>query len=363
MRQQHLESFRHVEIDRRRDVAQIARGGVDGAGQRLAVVDIERAAIVQHEVEIVIAAEGVVPRQPVDDHRRLVGDEGEAAADHRLVGAQHQLGVDDAFGLAGRAGGEQDFGDGVGSDFGMRRFDRRRRLRARQFREQRRRPIARRICGDRDFDAGRHRGGDGAGEGGAVGGEDEAGLKNLDDGFELAEILRQQRVRHRDRRIGNADMHGGKADERVLDIVAGKNGDRALRRQAARQERRGDGAHFRQCVRIGQRAPGARCVTLRQEHALGRGFRPMHQALGELLRECRQRMRRAQHDGAVAAALDHHVGRPEQDLPQRRLRRCLLRFCGGERHRSSCARLWDRVFPETLSSAPWPRRRLARSPR
>ena len=235
MRQQHLETFRHVEIDRRRDVAQIAHGGVDGAGQRLAVVDIERAAVVQHEVEIVIAAEGVVPRQPVDDHRRLVGDEGEAAADHRLVGAQHQLGVDDAFGLAGRAGGEQDFGDGVGRDFGMRRFDRRRRLCARQVCEQRRRPIARRICRDRDFDAGRHRGGDGAGEGGAVRGKDEAGLKNLDDGFELAEILRQQRVRHRDRRIGNADMHGGKAKERMLDIVAGKNGDRALRRQAARQ--------------------------------------------------------------------------------------------------------------------------------
>ena len=160
----------------------------------------------------------------------------------------------------------------------------------------------------------------------------KSGLKNLDNGFELAEILRQQRVRHRDRRIGNADMHGGKAKERVLDIVAGKNRDRALRRQAARQQRRGDGAHFRQCVGISQRAPGARRVTLRQKHALGRGFRPMHQALGELLRECRQRMRRAQHDGAVAAALDHDVRRPEQDRPQRRLRRCLVRFCGRERH-------------------------------
>ena len=28
-------------------------------------------------------------------------------------------------------------------------------------------------------------------------------------------------------------MHGGKAEERMLDIVAGKNGDGALRRQAA----------------------------------------------------------------------------------------------------------------------------------
>ena len=313
-----------------------------------------------------IAAEGVVPRQPVDDHRRLVVDKGKAGADHRLVGAQHQLGVDDAFGLAGRAGGEQDFGDRVGTGLGMRRFDRRRRLRVGQCCEECRWPLVRRICRDRDFDAGRHRGGDGAGESGAVGREDEARLKNLDDGFELAEILRQQRIRHRDRRVGNADMHGGKADERVLDIVAGKNGDGALRRQAARQQRRGDGTHFRQCVGVSQRAPCARCVALRQEHALGRGFGPMHQALGELLRKCRQRMRRAQHDSAVAAALDHDVRRAEQDLPQRWLRRSPLRFCGSERHGlvigSSCARLWDRVFPETPSSAPWPRRRLGRLP-
>ena len=74
IRQQHLKALRHVEIDRRRDVAQIAHGRLDGARQRLAFVDIERAAIVEHHAEIVVAAEGVVPRRPVDQHRRLVGE-------------------------------------------------------------------------------------------------------------------------------------------------------------------------------------------------------------------------------------------------------------------------------------------------
>ena len=36
------------------------------------------AGVVEHQVEVVVAAEGVVPGQPVDDHRRLVADEAQA---------------------------------------------------------------------------------------------------------------------------------------------------------------------------------------------------------------------------------------------------------------------------------------------
>ena len=35
-------------------------------------------------------------------------------------------------------------------------------------------------------------------------------------------------------------MHGGKAEKRMLDIVAGENGDRPLRREVALQQRRRD---------------------------------------------------------------------------------------------------------------------------
>ena len=115
-RQQRLVALGHVEVPGRRDLAQIAHRLLDQAGHRLAFVDIHRAAVVEHEADIVIAAGGVVPWRPVDNHRRLVLEIGQRRAQHHLVGAPHALGVDHAFGHAGRAGGEQDLGDGVRAD-------------------------------------------------------------------------------------------------------------------------------------------------------------------------------------------------------------------------------------------------------
>ena len=60
----------------------------------------------------------------------------------------------------------------------------------------------------------------------------------------LLEILRQQRIRHRDRRVRNADMHGREAEQRVLDVVARQDRDRPLGRQIALQQRCRDGAHL-----------------------------------------------------------------------------------------------------------------------
>ena len=76
----------------------------------------------------------------------------------------------------------------------------------------------------------------------------------------------------------------------------------------------------------------------------------------------RQRMRRAHQDRAVAAALDHHVRRPEPHRPQRRaspMSRAFSWQCASSLH---CVRPSGRAFPEKPSAAPWPRRRLARSP-
>ena len=42
-----------------------------------------------HEADVVVAAEGVVPRQPVDEHRRLLAQERQDVRDHLLVAAQH----------------------------------------------------------------------------------------------------------------------------------------------------------------------------------------------------------------------------------------------------------------------------------
>ena len=45
---------------------------------------------------IVVAAEGVIPGQPVAQHRRLVGEQRQDGAQHLLVGAEHPLGIDHA---------------------------------------------------------------------------------------------------------------------------------------------------------------------------------------------------------------------------------------------------------------------------
>ena len=80
MRQQRRVAGRHVEIDRRRDFGEVAHGLADHRGQRPAAVDHQRAGVAQHHVEVVIAAEGVIPRQPVDQRERLLGEERPASA-------------------------------------------------------------------------------------------------------------------------------------------------------------------------------------------------------------------------------------------------------------------------------------------
>jgi hypothetical protein len=118
-----LEALGHVEVDRRRDLAQVAQRLADQRRRRLAFVDVERAAVVEDEADVVVAAEGVVPGQPVDQHRRLLGQLRKALADHLLVRAQHALRVDHALRQLGRSGREQELGDRVGADARMRCVD------------------------------------------------------------------------------------------------------------------------------------------------------------------------------------------------------------------------------------------------
>jgi hypothetical protein len=63
----------------------------------------------------VVAAEGVVPRQPVHQHRRPVQQHRHRLAHLLLVGAPHAVRVDHRLGQLGRARGEQELGDGVGA--------------------------------------------------------------------------------------------------------------------------------------------------------------------------------------------------------------------------------------------------------
>ena len=204
---------------------------------------------------------------------------------------------------------------------------------------------SRRIGGDHDLDAGRHGRSDGARECDAVGGEHQPRRENVDDGFELAEILRHQRIGHRNRRIRNADMHRREAEQRMLDVVAGQDRDRTLGRQAALAAAPPRSRALPRALAHRSACASRRRVALGEENAIGRGVGPMHQPLGELFADsagsgCGERSRMAPSPRARPRRRAARADRPQ--------RRGVRSSCFGRRARHvSCAPLWGRAFPET----------------
>ena len=191
-----------------------------------------------------------------------------------------------------------------------------------------------RIGGDDDLDVARHRGLDGAGERLAVGGEHEARRQDFDDRFQLAEVARHQRVGHRDRRVGNAGHHRGEAEQRVLEVVAGQDRDRPLGRQRPLQQRLRDGAHLRQRLRVGERAPRRRPARA-APGTRGRA-RPWPSAPGAAS-ACRDRRRAcaASADRCVPSGLrstSTSAGPSSHRAERRRRRRSLSRIASVTKH-------------------------------
>ena len=109
-----LEAGRHVEVDRGRDLAQVAQRlghAARASACRRRCRACRRCRCI--EADVVVAAEGVVPGQPVHQHRRLLGQHRHRLAHLLLVGAPHAVRVDHRLGQLGRAGGEEELGDGV----------------------------------------------------------------------------------------------------------------------------------------------------------------------------------------------------------------------------------------------------------
>src|SRR6266498_1637379 len=67
-----------VEVDRRADIAEVAQRPLPQTRRGPAIVDPQTAAVGEHHVEVVAAAEGVTPRQPVEQDRRLLDWNGHA---------------------------------------------------------------------------------------------------------------------------------------------------------------------------------------------------------------------------------------------------------------------------------------------
>jgi hypothetical protein len=190
---QQFEALGHVEVDRGVKLAQIGQRAMEQRRRRLAIIDVQRTAVADHQTEGLVAAEGMTPGQPVEKYR-ILGEGWYAIGTHRQVAAHHALGVDHALGSAGRARGEQELLDRVRADPLARGIDRRGGGRGDQRGPGGADPARQRRLGHHQLDIGRHCGGDGFGEALAVGGEYQAGGQRAQDVAQLRMVLRHQRV-------------------------------------------------------------------------------------------------------------------------------------------------------------------------
>ena len=191
--------------------------------------------MIEHHAEILVARGGVVPRRPVDQHRRILAEEREHALDHRLVRAPHALRVDHGLRRAGRAGGKQKLDDGVRPDSCVRLVERARRRRLRQLRDH---LDARATSGDR------------LREGRAIRGVHQPRGEQRKDRPQLAEVGGKQRIGRRYRRIGDAGIHRPEVQQPMLDVIAREHDQRPLGRQAVGEQRRADAPRLVQRIAV-----------------------------------------------------------------------------------------------------------------
>ena len=225
-----------------------------------------------------VAAEGVVPRQPVHQHRRLLGQHRHALAHHLLVGAPHAVRVDDGLGQLGRARGEQELGDRVGADRVHGRVDRAASARSRAGRRTawpRGRRARLRARTTASSPAPRRRS---PCRSAAPLANTSPGVSVAEDVAQLAVVLGDERIGRRDRR----ERHAGVASRRAPASSAPgrfRTGWRpGARRQAAVDAAPGRSrARSRQRFGVADAAPVAAFVLRRalgDEGAIGRAARP-----------------------------------------------------------------------------------------
>ena len=313
MRQQRAVARRDVEIDRGRDLAQIAHRLADQRGHRLAAVDVERPGVAEHEIEIVIAAEGVVPGQPVEQHELAGFEKSPDLPQCLLVGGEHAVRIDDGLGRPGRAGREQKFGDCSRAGARHRGFDRRARLAARKLGKCGHLRQVRAVLARRDLDAGKRERRERLGERRRVRDIDEPRLEQARNLAQLGVILTLQRISDRDRRHRDAGRESGKHQNRMLQRVPGQDHQRALRGKPAIDQRLGHAIDLHLRFRIGQPAPAV-VVALGEEQLLRRPLdrAPEHPRETGIVRF--ELAPRPQQEAAAGKLFANHFDRSELDL-------------------------------------------------
>ena len=168
------------------------------------------------------------------------------------------------------------------------------------------------------------------GEGRGIGDIDEAGLEQLGNVLELGVVLALQRIGDGDRRDRYARGVAGEREEGVVDAVAGEDHHGTLGREPALDQALGERVDELPRRLVGELAPTAAGVALRQEQArriaLDRRAKKARQA--RIVRG--ERHARAHARAAVGRGLADDVRARERERPKRR---CLHGILRGERRR------------------------------
>ena len=283
----HFKAGGHVEVHGGRDLAQVAQGLANQRACGLAVVDVERAAVHQREAEVVVAAEGVVPRQPVHQHGRGFGQHGQRQRDLLQVGAPHALGVDDRLGHLGGAAGEQELHDGARAGGVHGGIHRRRGRGGLQAVKRQGGTAFDAALGQHHFHIGAHGGFDGFAVARTVGRKHQPGGEGGDDVAQLVVVLAHGGVGGRHGAVGHPCVNAAQRQQRVLDGVLAQHHHRALGIQAPVQQGLADAAGGVQRLGVAHMLPVARLQWLaraqllapRQKAVVGRGLGPVHQVV------------------------------------------------------------------------------------
>ena len=253
MREQHRVPNGHIEVDRWRDLFEIAYRGIDRISGGFPRVEVQRSALLEHEVEVVVAAKGVIPRKPVDEHRWRLLHERPALLHHLLIGAEHPVRVDHCFWESRRPGREQVLRHGVGRELlGTGCQGGPRRCREELF--QRNPQTASGLRADDihllegqcvQYPLKR---------GNALY-EDQAWTDAIKDAFHLLVIARQQGVGWRDRRDRDAGEKTPQHQQRVVDGISGEHHHRSIRIEPQLEQRLADRLGRAQRVRVMHQAP------------------------------------------------------------------------------------------------------------
>ena len=246
-----LEALRHVEVDRRRDLAQVAQRLADQRRRRLAFVDVERAAVVERRGRrcgcrrrcgstAASRPAPAAPRPACGKHWRIICW---FAHSMRCV-------LITPFGSLVEPDVNRNLAIVSGPTLRVRRRRPRRSARSRaassngdRRRARRARPWPRTT----GVSARHHRLDRLAVRRPAR--EHQARRQHAEDVAQLAVVLRDQRIRRRDRRERHAGEHRAEREQEVLDVVVGQDRDRPLGRELAIEQRLRDRARARAAPR------------------------------------------------------------------------------------------------------------------